>query len=272
MKELIKRLAGKFYSYRLSCRWRRETRIERAKLQYDNTIKQDIDGQCLILIPHSDDEWIGCSQIIKSNKEVVLCNMDMEGGDNDSLHRIRYEEMSRVAQHYQRKLVTLNDDKVEGLRRIIKECECTHIFLPHYIDWHPDHVAVMRLLAAALGTMSKKETKMHVVMYQVSCPVINGINLAIPMTKKDCKMKWSFFKSHYPTQQHIPYQRFYCNEVINGKYLGAYAAEVYVTIDAGVWLSALEKKLPDERQSEKLRNNLGSISAMRSFITSEMAG
>jgi len=60
--------------------------------------------------------------------------------------------------------------------------------------------------------------------------------------------------------------------VINGKYLDAYAAEVYVAIDAEEWFSTLEKKLPDERQTEKLRNNLGSISSMRGFITSEFAG
>lgn len=241
-------------------------------MHHDNTLLQGMKGRCLILIPHSDDEWIGCSQVIKSDNDVILCNMDMKGGDNEALHQIRYEEMNRVADEHHRKFITLKGEKLQVLERVIRESGCTHIFVPHYIDWHPDHVAVMRILAAALEDINLKESSLQVVMYQVSCPIIRGINLALPLTKEECKEKWSYFKSHYPTQQHIPYLRFYYNEMINGKYVEAYAAEVYVVVEARQWLSALYSMVPDERQTEGLRNNLGSISAMRSFIAGEFAG
>ena len=35
--------------------------------------------------------------------EVVLCNMDMEGGDTENLHKERFYEMSRVAKEFSRR-------------------------------------------------------------------------------------------------------------------------------------------------------------------------
>lgn len=68
-------------------------------------LNSDIAGRIMILIPHADDEWIGCSRIIMCKEDVLLCNMDMKGGDTNFLHQRRYKELLYLAHKYKKVLL-----------------------------------------------------------------------------------------------------------------------------------------------------------------------
>ncbi len=268
MKELINKILSSVYRFSQVRKWRREARFEANFIKSDPGIKQQFGGCCLILIPHSDDEWIGCSRIIASTNEVVLCNMDMKGGDSPQMHKDRFEELSRVANEYGRRLITIKENKAVELKNIIREIKPNYVFIPHYIDWHPEHVEVMKILYSAIA--NEEQMNFCVVMYQVSCPIVNGITHALPMTKQQWEQKWAFFKSHYRTQLKIPYPRFSLNEVINGVCINSKAAEVFCEENATNWMMIIRTKLPNEQQVVRLKERLGSISEMRHYIKKEI--
>ena len=143
--------------------------------------------------------------------------MDMNGGDSESVHSLRFSEMKMAANCFKHDIITVKSDKDHALATLINEIKPDFIFVPHYIDWHPEHIEVMKLLASSLENINTDRLK--IVMYQVSCPILYGITHALPMTKKEWKRKWMFFKEHYPSQLYISHQRFSLNEVINGKYI-----------------------------------------------------
>lgn len=269
MRNVVSKLAGAFFRYKQEWKWNHEAKREKVGIQHDSSILQTLCGRCLILIPHSDDEWIGCSQVLQSNNEVVLCNMDMEGGDTENLHKERFYEMSRVAKEFSRRLITIKDNKVELLRKTIIEFNPDFVFLPFFIDWHPEHIAVMRMLSSAIELLDKTEIHFQVVTYQISCPIVNGITHALPMSEEEWKHKWSYFKSHYPTQIHIPYLRFSLNEVINGAFIGSFAAEVFCVFEAEEWKSNFSNRIPTKGKIIQLKSKLGSISSMRDYLKKE---
>lgn len=269
MKKTIKQLISVLYRYKQVINWEREAKAEKNKIQYDSEISQTINGRCLILIPHSDDEWIGCSRIIQSDNEVVLCNMDMSGNDMVSLHNERREEMTRVANFFNREFITIEENKSENLCETIRKVKPDFIFLPHFIDWHPEHIAVMHYLSKAIELLDITEMNFQVVTYQVSCPIVKGITHALPMSKKAWKYKWDFFKHHYPSQLQIPYQRFSINETINGVPIRAFAAEVFCVSSSDEWKLRTQKDIPSPEQIIALKSNLGSISSMREYIRKE---
>ena len=269
MKGIIKKLLRAYYRYKQVKMWKREMLIESEKIKPDITIKQQIDGRCLVLIPHSDDEWIGCSRIVEKGKDVILCNMDMCGGDTPALHYERFEEMSLVAQDNGRSIITIKENKTEELKKVIIEIKPDYVFLPHFIDWHPEHIEVMNILNKAICDMDLNNVQFHVVQFQVSCPIIRGITHALAMSEGEWKQKWAYFRSHYPSQVHIPYQRFSLNEIINGRYIDAYAAEVYCVMNTSDWIKYYNNNMVTEKQIQELRNCLGSICSMRHYIRNE---
>ncbi len=267
MREIIKNLLRVYYRHKQVKLWNREVQSESERILPDNTIKQQIAGRCLVLVPHSDDEWVGCSRLVKEGQDIVLCNMDMNGGDTPSMHEKRFEEMVSLAKDYNRRIISIKENKSKELKNIIDEVKPDYVFLPHYIDWHPEHIEVMKTL---YDSAKEGANDFHVMMYQVSCPIITGITHALPMTKEQWNEKWDYFKSHYRTQTTIPYQRFSMNEVINGRHIGANAAEVFCEVVIEDWLKLIENKIPTEEQISGLKGNLGSITMMRQYIKTNL--
>lgn len=270
MREIIKRIIGYYCHHRQVRNWKHEASNEAEKIIVNTRLQQFFDGRCLILIPHSDDEWIGCSRIISGNNEVVLCNMDMDGGDTPQIHKERYAELNEVANKYGRMLITIKENKTDELKCAIQKYNPDYIFLPHYIDWHPDHIKVMKILYDAICNLGQLDC--HVVMYQVSCPIVHGITHAIPLNKDQWVQKWDFFKCNYKTQLKIPYKRFSLNEVINGNYIQAYASEIFCEVNDVEWMKIIRDNLPTDEQIAGLKSCLGSITKMRNYIRDEIVG
>ena len=223
------------------------------------------DCKTLILAPHSDDEWIGCSQIIQGNTEVLICNMDMPGGDSKSLHDIRYKEMLSLATRFNRRVETVASDKrAEGLLDVIKSYRPEVVFLPFFTDWHEEHIAVMK----TLENVAEFLDGIKIGMYPVSLPLEpRYITHYRPLGKRELEFKWKTFKTVYRTQAHaLPWRRFAANERINGAFFKAYAAEVYSVMSVEEWLRCLEHGMLSDSQKNSLQNNLNHIARVRRLL------
>jgi len=223
------------------------------------------DSRTLVLAPHSDDEWIGCSQIIQGNSEVLICNMDMPGGDSAALHSVRHREMRSLAARFNRRLETVAHDKrAADLSRIVKSYSPEVVFLPFFTDWHEEHIAVMKILQSVADSLGD----IKIGMYPVSLPLLPScITHYRPLPKRDFNFKWTTFKSIYRTQaQALPWRRFAAHERINGACVKEFAAEVYCVMPVAQWLHCLKSKTLSEQQKAVLKANLNNISRVRELL------
>lgn len=223
-------------------------------------------GKSLILVPHADDEWVGCSQvIINNNSDIVLYNMDMQGGDSSDIHITRKKELEKMAYKYKLKLqdnIGKVEEKVDNLEKKIEEFKPDLIFLPFFIDWHEDHIAVMNILREALRNIPKN-INIKIVMYQASVPIPEQyITTCIGMERRTQIDKWKTFRDIYPTQAFFPVKRFCCNEYINGGIINSYAAEVYSCMDINEWLSDFSI-IPDRKERINIINSFRNVKKIR---------
>lgn len=219
-------------------------------------------GKYLVLIPHSDDEWIGCSTIIKDpSYDVVLCNMNMPGGDNAKIHAIRRKEMEQIAQISNRKLIICKNES--DLGGIIKDEKPTKIVVPYIIDWHEEHLKVMHILAKALSVFCKQ---CDIVMCQITIPIsLHNITHANKMNKQMWKNKWLIFRKNYRTQKYFPWFRISCHERLNGEMFGCFSAEVFCVLESNKWLKVFNNSKPSVGERQQIKLNLGSLQLSREW-------
>ena len=240
-----------------------EVFLLREKLSPNEKIQSNLNKKYLIILPHADDELIGCNQLLKSSANCLIINMDMKGGDTFEMHNRRYNELKAYSESCKKELITLHQNKTQQLKNIIESFNPNVICIPSCFDWHPEHFQVMRYLSKACTLLENKSNKFVIAMYQVSVPLHpNYINFAIPMSKKAYSNKWNDFTRYYTTQSHLPAYRFGANERINGKLLKSYAAECYIFITVHEWKSIFEKACTLE-MSDILKNNINNLSMIR---------
>lgn len=241
--------------------WVKDLFVERSKASSLKNVFVLKNFRSLILAPHSDDEWIGCSQIIANNKNVLICNMDMEGGDSIELHALRFLEMKCLADRFNRSFITVDpNEKIADLRRILNDFQPDVVFVPFFMDWHEEHIQVMKYLKDAIEI--KKDFLIG--MYPVSLPIpptfITHYNV---LTKDSLKSKWNVFKDVYKTQKFIPWKRFAANERINGAFVNGFAAEMYSVISIDEWKNLLDFKLLSTDERSFFKKNLNKVSFVR---------
>lgn len=218
------------------------------------------ENRYILLVPHADDEWMTNSMLVRYANDVILVNMDMRGGDSDALHIVRRQEIESVAYKYFRPLHTLECNKVESLKVLLQSNPNCTIVLPFFVDWHPEHLEVIEIFKTAIAQIEHSGCY-KVLMYPVSCPMpIDYITHANRMCKAQWTEKWDLFKNTYKTQIGIPFRRFSIVDRIYGKYVGAFAAEVYCLSDMADWKQLSEKVVIQDDMKYKLRNNLNRIS------------
>ena len=100
---ILKRIARTAASSFQKLKWFLEMHTERAALKNIQCDTQLHKGEILIIAPHSDDEWIGCSQLLLNYEDCVICNMDMEGGDDPDIHIQRLRETESLANLFNKK-------------------------------------------------------------------------------------------------------------------------------------------------------------------------
>lgn len=218
----------------------------------------------IILVPHADDEWVGCSSVVRDCSEVLLVNMDMQGGDNSTLHQDRRAELSAIATRYRKKLETIVDDKVVSVSSIIRNYNPEIIYVPFYFDWHEEHIQTMKILKDAL---IETGNNLRIAMYQVSLPIISD-RVTHCVTYDKCKWteKWDMFEEVYTSQLHIPYKRFAISERIQGALCSSYAAEVFSICRSEEWLSNFDEWLLKPDEVEWVKSNLQDLIKMNELI------
>lgn len=226
----------------------------------------DTKKKYLILAPHSDDEWIGCSQIIMNCPNTIICNMNMQGGDTAEVHKIRYNEMLSVANRFKRKFVTIMEDKIANLQCVISRETPDFILLPHFVDWHPEHLEVMEMLKQLV---SNGFYAGQILTYQVSVPFTNGEDsYYLPMTKEQQCFKWKVFFEHYKTQSFMPVKRFIANEYINGAGVSSKNAELYKLYVAEEWVKAMDFFNEHMENRKIFQRNINDIFCIRRLASS----
>lgn len=216
-------------------------------------------------MPHSDDEWIGCCQLLKQYSAMItVIDMDMQGGDSSSLHIKRKYEAISVGKKYGYRFITIEKDKIAHLTELLEKNVPDCVMLPSFYDWHQEHFDTMDIFRKAA---SRAKYKGDVAMYQVSLPIPpRRINCGFAMSKSEWREKWKLFKKLYASQRFLPTKRFMLNEFVNGKICGAYAMEVYSVMGFQEWemeykcdyLSSTDKKFCKEHLNEikTIRNYL----------------
>lgn len=219
-------------------------------------------GNILLLMPHSDDEWIGCSQLLARNSKAIrVVDMDRVGGDTADLHNIRREESTQMAEIFHYPLEVVNS--TDGLSTVLQNHSPEIVFLPSIYDWHDEHFEVMALMALMID---KDIYKGNVGMYQVSVPMrTKDINYGIPMTKKQQKEKWRLFSKVYVSQKHIPIKRFMYNEYINGALSASYALESYTILSSKDWIDRYKKEKPGNETKKLLLDNINDLKQIRTI-------
>lgn len=244
--------------------WNIEALIERKRTKTIRDIDHSFCGKNMILVPHADDEWIGCSSIIRQGENAFLANMNMQGGDSNDLHIIRRNELQSIAQKYGCGLYLIDEKHklLDIIRLISPDC----IFVPSFFDWHDEHFEVMEELKQAIQMIGEDYAHFKVAMYEVSIPIPDSmITHAIALDKDEWKSKWNEFIKHYKTQTYIPYRRFACNERVNGKISASYAAEVFSVYDPFIWVEMFARSMTNGTNKSFYQTNINSISKIRNY-------
>ena len=218
-------------------------------------------GKYLVLIPHSDDEWIGNSTLISNPQyDVALFDMDMPGNDDENKHICRFQEMQSVANRYCRTLYSKKNN--DSLSYIIAEYNPEFVTVPYFFDWHMEHKQVME----ELYNICRETRDLKVAMYQVTVPIAPyNITHANSMNRKVWKNKWRLFHKYYATQMVFPSYRVGCQERINGRYLGFYSCEVFSVMSGSEWTLFVEKSLPHPETMKIIKQKMGSIPQIREY-------
>lgn len=162
----------------------------------------------LILAPHSDDEWIGCSQIIKKSEDVTVYYFNFLGKNysNENEH-VRLQELKNLQQLFGFKLIVSDyREDYTDLEKLILENEFSSIFIPCPIDWHIEHILVNKIVCPILEKASYKNIPFY--FYKVSVPLVSKLEKKfLPMNKYEIQEKKTVFEKIYHSQRNIPIKR-----------------------------------------------------------------
>lgn len=190
----------------------------------------------LIVVPHADDELIGCYQFMKSTKAIIyLFYSDMTGSNNDETNKyIRRKEFEQLCSENGFEYVISNGTINQSLYKVIEEFDPNAILLPSIIDWHPQHREVNNITRIVLCNMDKKP---KIIWYQVTVPIdYKRVNYYVPMNRQQQNEKWEMFNHIYKSQKNMPLMRFKYNERIAGGKRDEYANETFCVIEFERWL------------------------------------
>ena len=132
------------------------------------------------------------------------------------------------------------------------------VFVPSFIDWHPEHRQINILLSEALNEI---DYSCHIGWYHVSLPIPASIvNCASLMKEDEYSNKWKAMLQCYPSQLHMDIKRFmFIEKQVSD---GGYAVETYYVQSKEEWLSSLQILCPYEERMCQLKQTLGNMFQM----------
>lgn len=182
-------------------------------------------NKVLILCPHADDEWIGCSSIIKTCKADVLYSRLYGYNTNEDNRLTRDKEITQCSCDNNFTLIT-SDCINTTLSEMLSKNQYDAIFAPSPIDWHWEHRYVFDTLVEALSTVPDC-VRNQIFLYHISVPCVDsdGIYAAF-MDNNAQKQKWSYFDLNYVSQK-MPDKRYKLQERLNASNSGYCSSELF---------------------------------------------
>lgn len=167
----------------------------------------------------------------------------MNYSHNDSNSNTRIIEFSQFinkSAHIDQQDTILIDSnqRLNSVLNLISSTRPQQIFLPCFIDWHPDHRDTNLVLAECLKQLP--DYTPTIFWYQVSIPLpAKMINVFAPMTKWAYKQKWKDFSNYYPSQANLPKYRFIQVESVNSKAAGYEYGECFISMTSKKFQSTI---------------------------------
>lgn len=223
----------------------------------------------LILVPHSDDEYIGPFSILKNARGNATClYFNLFGDDySEANMKIRNAEITSSANFWKFKLDNnYNCNSCDLVKNLYNH---TYIFVPSPYDWHPEHRRVFQTFYEALCLLPVKEANVKKIFYySVSVPHrLNEFVNYVPLSRNDVIEKWESFQRIYKSQSFMPALRYKLNLRLVPFKCG-YAAQFYVPVDSNRIKSDYENT-KDEllvTQLDRLIHNINNIWKIRNVI------
>ena len=217
-------------------------------------------NKILILVPHADDELIGCFESVTT----YCFGFTGEAVPHKNIQS-RNLEIKDASIKLQFNLILSNENFYDELKGIIQEGGWDLICVPNLIDWHNDHLAVNHVLRKVLDELGEIKKTIQILSYQISVPFLeDGFTHYLPMDKQEQSLKWRVFRDVYKTQYNIPAFRFKLNERIAGQLIGLHAAELYSIAPFETYKEVLDAWQPIDRSI--LRTAINNISSVRKTI------
>lgn len=271
--QLLKKTVLKcFYYKRLICEYIEYLQVKwRIPEQYPTINSLDITkiGSVLIFAPHSDDEWIGNSQILLNNTHSEIAYMCFYG-ENQTLENIktRDKEIADLADRLSVRLYMCNEDRLKHLQNLLNDKQYDTILIPSPFDWHPQHRQTFSIALNLLSIMKNEGCIIpHVYYYHISVPhIVSNKFYAVLMDRTQQRQKWKIFYDVYQSQSFMPTERYGLQERLDARGLG-YACELYIlrSFDEMVsdWIWINEK---NESILNHLKSKISSIYDIRCSV------
>lgn len=253
---LIMKIITLYFNAKSNILWKIQRNVLRNRSNFIvKVIDCNIDlRKVIVIVPHADDELIGCFHFINKYKNnIVLFYCGFTGCD-DTLEnkRNRLLEFEKFCKEQEIEYFISSSDIENNLSQIIKDISPSTIFLPSCIDWHYQHRECNYICYRVL----KKLKIMPLIgWYQISVPIPSAfLNYAVSFNKKEQNKKWNMFLDIYISQKHIPIRRFQVAERITGDKVKKYSSEAFSIISIDEWSILLEDLNTEE--VVKLLNDL----------------
>lgn len=214
----------------------------------------------LILIPHADDELIGCYSILSDPiYDVDLLYFEMTGGFPD-MADIRMQELENCAKYFNRRLFLFES--------FLTQRYSTYdvILTPSFIDWHPEHRMVANFI---YDIITESIYSNSILVYNVSVPhAINSINIVSELSKKSSVEKYRQLKVLYPSQSNLPLLRFKIQEIIDAIKLNTnyFGCESYIYFQNKSYIDFIDRQKNNEKKINDYKNYICNIYDIRCII------
>lgn len=213
----IKSLIKKIY-------WKYQV-VKTRKPFYNEKYSFDDFNKILIIVPHADDELIGCYHLITQYLEkITLLFCDYTGSNlNIKNKRIREQEFINFCMSKNIHFI-ISTDLQGDITYFLNSTDTDLILLTSLIDWHEEHRKINLILNKCLHDSSYNGL---IGWYQISVPLAIS-NLGVYFSKKEKKKMEEEFYSFYPSQNNLPIERFNINRLFKINHKLFYIENYYV--------------------------------------------
>lgn len=221
-------------------------------------------GNTLIIVPHADDELIGCLGILKkTDKNVWLYYIGHYPIVDEKLRLTRDNELLSLSKKLGIDLIR-HDDDISNFINAINEHKIKSVFTPDFVDWHEDHQNASLLLKESIPNLDHQP---DIYTYSVTVPFkSHGQLYALPYTRQELSEKWNLFYEIYRSQNFMPVCRFKNQERINAIGLdNAYAAELFRKVSVREFMAAADNR-PQKDERTHIYSLINSITDIRSYV------